>query len=64
MTKRRIELEPRWQMHQTHERTICTTPGCYTFVVDRIGHLCLACRLDANLPPPRLGRPPKIPNDA
>lgn len=61
MTDRSDGLPQSYIMHHVYQRTICRTPGCHTFVVDRVGDLCLACQLDQDLLPLRRGRPPKLP---
>ena len=58
MTDRRDGLgQQSYPMHQYHQRRVCKTPGCYTFVMDRVGDLCVACKLDEDITPPRMGRP-------
>ena len=58
MTEHPIEPEPRWNMHQVHQRRICQTPGCDRYVIQsRLAVYCLVCELDRNTPPPRTGRP-------
>jgi hypothetical protein len=60
VTERRDGLEVSWQLHQTHQRAVCVTPGCYTFIVKPNGlNLCLACQLDRKIAQPRMGRPRK-----
>ena len=59
MTERRDGFNQSYPQHQVHQRRICTTPGCYTFVQRDDDRYCLACKLDSEIPPPRMGRPPK-----